>query len=212
MCAQEEWGPCGGQQGGAERQRKAADGSPRVVRQRCSRRRSTGKCTPWAAARCPSSTRSSCSTPWTSPGSATRPCRPPTTPPAAWAPPSRRPAARRPYCSLRPPPPALPPVLPHQPLPSHTSPGHTLPPGPHETPPGPLWECQAAGSIPAASPSSAPPASLPNSASSGAPVTAYGSWTVNETVSAHPAVPLPLLAEYGVAVTVWLPAVGVQGW
>jgi hypothetical protein len=41
---------------------------------------------------------------------------------------------------LRPPLPVLPPVRPHQPLPSHTSPGHTLPPGSHETPPGPLWE------------------------------------------------------------------------
>ncbi len=53
--------------------------------------------------------------------------------------------------SLRPPPPVLLPIRPHQPLPSYTSPGHTLPPGSHKTPPGPLWECQAAGSIPAAS-------------------------------------------------------------
>ncbi|PTL81136.1 hypothetical protein DAT35_23710 [Vitiosangium sp. GDMCC 1.1324] len=36
-------------------------------------------------------------------------------------------------------------------LPGHSPPGHTLPPGSHETPPSPLWECQAAGSIPAAS-------------------------------------------------------------
>ena len=51
---------------------------------------------------------------------------------------------------LRPPPPVLPPALPHRPLPGHTSPGHKLPPGSYETPPSPLWECQAAGSIPAA--------------------------------------------------------------
>jgi hypothetical protein len=39
----------------------------------------------------------------------------------------------------------------HTPHPSHTSPGHTLPPSSHNTPPGSLWESQAAGSIPAAS-------------------------------------------------------------